>query len=63
MNDLSERTSQQVRSWALYEAKRPDWLSHSNAHWQLNLAFADALNKRLTVESGVTSLFRSCHRR
>ena len=57
MNDLWERTSQQLRSWGLYEAKRPDGLSHSNAHWQLNLAFADALNKRLTKESGEQAYF------
>lgn len=50
MNELWDRTSQKLRSWGLFDARRPQRLSQGNASEQLSLAFADALNAKLTEE-------------
>ncbi len=57
MNDLWNRTSKRLRSWSLFEGKRPHTLSDSDASEQLNLAFADALNAKLTEEAGERTYF------
>ena len=57
MNDLWNRTNRQLRSWSLFDAKRPRGLSKSDASEQLNLAFADALNAKLTEEAGERAYF------
>ena len=51
LDALWDRTEQQLRSWGLFHAKRPRKLSAENASEKLNLAFADALNAKLTEES------------
>ena len=57
MNVLWNRISQRLRSWGLFEAKRPHGLSNSNASKQLNLAFANALNVKLAKEAGDQAYF------
>ena len=57
MNDLWNRTSQQFRSWGLFDAKCPHGLSNDDASERLNLAFADALNAKLTEEAGERPYF------
>lgn len=57
MDDLWNRTSKRLRSWGLFKGKRPHALSNSDASEQLNLAFADALNAKLTEEAGERPYF------
>ena len=51
IDEVWDRTSQRLRSWGLFEVKRPRGLSSGNASELLNLAFAEALNAKLTSES------------
>ena len=57
MNELWNRTSKQLRSWGLFKGKRPHALSNSDASEKLNLAFAYALNAKLTEEAGERAYF------
>ena len=52
MDVLWKRTNQKLRSWGLFYAKRPRGLSADKASEQLNLAFADAFNTKLSEEAG-----------
>ena len=52
MEALWQQTARQLRGWALFDFERPDGLSRENASGVLNLAFARALNAKLTSESG-----------
>jgi len=57
MDALWERTRQQLRGWGLFGATRPRGLSAGEASEQLNLAFADALNAKLSGEAGAEPYF------
>ena len=57
MEALWARTAQQLRSWGLFDGKRPDGLSPGDASGRLNLTFADALNAKLTAEAGQEPYF------
>ena len=57
LNDLWDRTSQQLRSWGLFGAVRPDGLSINVASEKLNLAFANVLNAKLTEAAGELPYF------
>lgn len=52
MDALWRRTNQQLRSWGLFDVKRPRGLSADSASEQLNLVFAGALNAKLSDEAG-----------
>ena len=52
MDELWTRINKQLRSWGLFEAKPPQGLSPDKAPEQINLAFADALNAKLSDEAG-----------
>ena len=45
---LWNTTNRKLRSWGLFDAKRPDVLTASNASEVLNLTFAASLNSKLT---------------
>ena len=51
IDEVWDRTSQRLRSWGLFEVKRPRGLSSGNASELLNLTFAEALHAKLTSES------------
>lgn len=57
MDEVWDRTSQQLRSWGLFEVERPRRLSSGNASELLNLAFAEALNAKLTAEADEGAYF------
>ena len=52
MDSLWARTQQKFRGQGLFHAKRPRGLSPDDASGQLNIAFAHALNAKLTEEAG-----------
>jgi hypothetical protein len=54
---LWKRTKQQLRSWGLFHVTRPRTLSPTNASAELNLAFAHAVNAKLTEEAGERPYF------
>ena len=51
MDALWHRTEAAVNSWGLYDLKHPRTLSPENASWELNVAFAGALNFKLASEA------------
>jgi hypothetical protein len=51
MDHLWDTTQRKLRGWGLFELRRPRALSAESASAQLNLAFAGALNRKLTAES------------
>lgn len=57
LDALWQRTERQLRGWGLFDAERPDGMSPENASGKLNLAFAHALNAKLTSESGDAPYF------
>jgi hypothetical protein len=57
INDLWDRTNQRLRSWGLFHGRHPRGLSVNDASEKLNLAFAAALNEKLTEEAGKQSYF------
>jgi len=62
-NDLGDldalwaRTKRRLRSWGLFEVERPESLHRDTASRQLNLCFADALNRRLAALGGGRSYY------
>lgn len=50
-------TETRIKGWGLFDVERPDDLSADNASYALNIAFAKALNARLTSEGGRASYF------
>lgn len=57
LDALWQRTERQLRGWGLFDAECPDGMSPENASGKLNLAFAHALNAKLTSESGDAPYF------
>ena len=55
--NFGERTSRRLRGWGLFGVERPRGLSGDNASELLNLAFAGAVNARLTREAGKRAYF------
>lgn len=51
MDALWGRTERQLRGWSLFDGERPRGLNPDQAPAQLNLAFARALNAKLTKEA------------
>lgn len=54
---LWRTTTDKFRAWGLYEVERPGRLTRDNAPRELNLAFARALNARLSAEAGQAPYF------
>ena len=52
-----DHTEMRIKGWGLFDVERPDDLSADNASYALNIAFAKALNARLTTEGGGAPYF------
>ena len=57
LDQLWNTTNRKLRSWGLFDARRPDGLSASNASEMLNLTFANSLNSKLTEAAGERPYF------
>jgi hypothetical protein len=52
MDTLWRQTERKLQGWGLFDVQRPEDLRPENASHLLNLTFAQALNTKLTAESG-----------
>jgi hypothetical protein len=51
LDELWATTKLSLRSWGLFDAERPEGMTPADASKRLNLAFAEALNAKLTREA------------
>lgn len=51
MDQLWRNWQERFKGWALFDSRRPKALTADSASWELNLAFARALNRKLAGEA------------
>ena len=51
MDQLWRDWQERFKGWALFDSRRPKALTADNASWELNIAFARALNRKLAGEA------------